>query len=218
MAPWNGPNKQTNKQTNSQQVETVVGLSRTNVVGVRAILASSEWRVWSSIWWVGIAERRRTVSTPRSSVPRPTTVDSLWRRASTFLTVHGVVARVVPARRGPINFGTLPRPPTTHLGIYGGMLLSVVTAVERRDGPCTRLSMMMMMTSVHLRVQHVGASRRLLVALFEFLDEDAKHRRASSELLDLFRQLFVLLAQLLRRQTYTCGPHTPARQMSDSFE
>ena len=39
---------------------------------------------------------------------------------------------VVPESSDPINFGT---PPTTHSEIYGGVLFTVVTVVEQRDGP-----------------------------------------------------------------------------------
>ena len=46
-----------------------------------------------------------------------------------FQIIRGIVARVVPASDGQINFGT---PPTTQLEIYGGVLFTVV---ERRDGP-----------------------------------------------------------------------------------
>ena len=43
-----------------------------------------------------------------------------------------VIAHIMPASSGQINFGT---PPTTHLEIYGGVLFAVVTVVKQRDGP-----------------------------------------------------------------------------------
>ena len=44
---------------------------------------------------------------------------------------HGIVARVVPASSGQMNYGTPP--PTTHLEIYGGVLFTMVTVMEWRD-------------------------------------------------------------------------------------
>jgi len=43
----------------------------------------------------------------------------LTYHSTNFQIVHGIIARVVPASSGQINFGTFP---TTYLGLYGSVI------------------------------------------------------------------------------------------------